>query len=381
MKRHAALALALLSACRNDAHAEPAQRRAFYATPYTRKPPVAELVALGRALFADPVLSASGKLSCASCHDAARAYGPPEPPPVPLDRSAPSLRYLQTVPRFDEHYHDPDGLDGADQGPAGGFMWDGRAQTAHDQARLPLFSPLEMANRNPAALVARLRKAPVGARLRAAFGDDVLDSTQLGMNAVLLALEVFQQSPPDFAPYDSKYDAYLRGQATLAPAEARGLALFNDAKKGNCASCHPSAMKDGAFPLFTDFGYVALGVPRNPKLPSSRDLGHHDLGLCGPLREDLAGHDEYCGRFRAPSLRNVALRRRFMHNGVFTSLEEVVRFYVERDLRPERIDDLPARYLGNLNRDPPFGARPALTPAEIADVVAFLGTLTDGYRR
>src|SRR5262249_47617903 len=108
-----------------------------------------------------------------------------------------------------------------------------------------------------------------------------------------------------------------------------------------------------------------------------------DLGLCGPLRTDLADRASYCGRFRVPPLRNVALRRRFMHNGVFTRLSDAVRFYVERDVAPERwraFDDLPPRSRDTVNRDPPFGRRtPALSDAEIDDVVAFLGTLTDGY--
>jgi cytochrome c peroxidase len=212
----------------------------------------------------------------------------------------------------------------------------------------------------------------------------------------LLALEVFEQSPPEFYPYDSKYDAVIRGQAKLSEREGRGLALYNDPKKGNCASCHPSAMKGGAFPQFTDFGFIALGVPRNRKLPSNADPNYHDLGLCGPFRTDLIGHRDYCGRFRTPSLRNVTLRRRFMHNGVFGSLEEVLRFYVERDLHPEKLyprgddrgvqkfDDLPEQYHANVNRDPPFdrkpGDKPALTEAEMGDIIAFLRTLNDGYR-
>ena len=141
---------------------------------------------------------------------------------------------------------------------------------------------------------------------------------------------------------------------------------------------------------------MALGVPRNRGLPANRDPRYFDLGLCGPYRTDLADQAEDCGKFRAPTLRNVRLKRRFMHNGAFARLEDVVRFYAERDTRPEawyprdpdgqvrRFDDLPAPYRGNVHRDPPFGRRPgdapALTDAEIADIVAFLGTLTDGYQ-
>src|SRR5215470_1354144 len=322
---------------------EPAQKRAFYSTPFSKKPKVSELTALGRTLFFDPSLSMSGKLACATCHDPARAYGPANDLAVQLGgtggnragvRAVPSLRYLQTVPRFEEHYSDGD--IGVDQGPAGGYTWDGRAQTAHDQARLPLFSPLEMANPDPAKLVARLRGTPLGDKLRGAFGDDVLDTPDLGLNAILLALEVFQQSPTEFYPYTSKYDAFLRREVQLDPAEARGMALFNDPKKGNCASCHFSLIKEGGFPQFTDYGYVALGVPRNRQLAVNRDPKYFDLGLCGPYRTDLADKTEDCGKFRAPTLRNVVLKKRFMHNGVFTRLEDAIRFYVERDTRPEK---------------------------------------------
>jgi cytochrome c peroxidase len=294
----------------------------------------------------------------------------------------PSLRYLQQAPRFDEHYQDSDG-DGTDQGPAGGLAWDGRAASAHDQARAPLFSPFEMANASEAELVLRVRRSPEAARMRAVFGDDVLDRDASVMKAVLRSLEVYQQGP-DFAPYASKFDRMMRGKASLTAQEQRGLALFEDPEKGNCASCHPSRGVNGAAPLFTDFGYVALGVPRNRAIAANRDATFFDLGLCGPLRTDLRGKAAYCGMFRAPSLRNVATRKRFMHNGAFTSLDEVVRFYATRDSDPARWyprgvpDDLPAAYRANLEEKPPFGRRKAaLTDAEIADVVAFLGTLTD----
>ena len=176
----------------------------------------------------------------------------------------------------------------------------------------------------------------------------------------------------------------LRGQAVLNPQEARGLALFNDPSKGNCASCHLSApTPDGAFPLFTDFGHIAIGVPRNDQIEANADPRFFDLGLCGPLRTDLSDHPDYCGRFRTPSLRNVALRHSFFHNGVVHTLEEAVRFYVQRDteVNPHRLNDLPRAYRANINTEPPFGGAPGTTPvlsaSEIQDIVAFLKTLTD----
>jgi cytochrome c peroxidase len=118
--------------------------------------------------------------------------------------------------------------------------------------------------------------------------------------------------------------------------------------------------------------------------------------LCGPQRKDLQRRREYCGYFRAPGLRNVAPRDAFFHNGVFRSLDEVMHFYVERDLYPEKyyprnsdgsvhkFDDMPAGLVDNIDRDAPLdrlpGAAPALDDNEIAAIIAFLGTLTDGYR-
>src|SRR5205085_5450377 len=106
-------------------------------------------------------------------------------------RAAPSLRYLQTLTPFVEHHHDNDGDDSVDAGPTGGHTWDGRASSAHDQARLPLLSPLEMANASPADVAARVARSRHAARLRAAFGAGVLDDPQAAFDAVALALEVF----------------------------------------------------------------------------------------------------------------------------------------------------------------------------------------------
>jgi cytochrome c peroxidase len=380
----------------------PAGQTAFYAR-FAQRPPTQVTTELGRELFFDPGLSASGKLACASCHDPGRAMAPANDRAIQLGgadgkqrgfRAAPGLRYLATVPRFSEHAIDDE--TGADGGPTGGLMWDGRAETAHDQARHPLFAPFEMANESQAALAAKLRRAPYARALRDAFGDAALDGDQAAVDVAVFALEVFEQSPAEFAPYTSKYDAVLRGQVQLTARELHGLQLFNARTKGNCASCHPSTIQRAGFPAFSDFGFVALGLPRAKPIPANADPAFHDLGLCGPLRHDLADRPEYCGLFRTPSLRNVAARRRLFHNGSFTSLTEAVRFYATRDVAPQRwyprnttgrvvkFDDLPEPYRKNVNMDPPFGGRPgdspALDEAEIADIVVFLGTLTDGYQ-
>jgi cytochrome c peroxidase len=387
-----------------DRGAPPAWMGAAYApTVDGAMPSALALEAIGRSLFFDPALSASGTTSCASCHDPRFAYGPPNALSVQLAgadgatpglRAAPTLRYLQTLPAFTEHFFDNDGDDSQDRGPTGGHTWDGRAGSAHAQVRLPLLSANEMANASPRDVAERLARGPHAAAIRRAFGEKVFDAPEKAFDAASLALEVFLQSPGEFAPYSSRYDDVLRDRAQLTASEARGLRLFDDPAKGNCASCHPSARApDGAFPLFTDFGMVALGVPRNAGLRGNRDPSFADLGLCGPLRTDFATRDAYCGLFRTPTLRNVAVRASFFHNGVFHDLRDVLRFYASRDVQAGRFypsdaggtvrkfDDLPTRYRANVNVDPPFdrhpGDPPALTEAEIDDVIAFLCALTD----
>jgi len=367
----------------------------------------AQLEALGRALFADPSLSASAHMACATCHDPSHAFGPPNALAVQSGgkdmrqagiRAVPSLKYLQVVPQFTEHYYESDdeGDDSVDNGPTGGLTWDGRVDRHRDQALIPLLSPFEMANAERAGVVAKVRAGSLAGELHSIYGDAIFNDTERAFGAIGEALEVYQQSFKDFYPYSSKYDAYLAGRATLTKSEARGLELFNDPDKGNCGNCHRSMPgKDGRPPQFTDYGLIAVGVPRNPAIPANADPSYFDLGACGPLRTDLAGRSEYCGRFVTPTLRNVALRQTFFHNGAVHSLREAVAFYVERDLDPgkwyprdatgrvQKFDDLPERYGENVNMEPPFGGKPGDTPrlssTEIDDMIAFLNTLTDGY--
>ncbi|MFT3700514.1 MAG: cytochrome c peroxidase [Kofleriaceae bacterium] len=343
-----------------DPAAPSAQEASFYYYTWKRTPPPAELAQLGSVMFRDTSLSHDKSLSCASCHDPAHAFAPTTEHEGL--RQAPSLRYLQAVPQFTEHFVDPELDNGEDQGPAGGLTWDGRAKSLHDQALVPLMGPDEMANTSQKDLVATLAKAPYAEQMKQMFGDDLFGNDNNVVKALLLSLEVYQQTPDEFYPYSSKYDHVIHGKAALTPQEARGRALFDDPKKGNCQRCHPDT---GVAAPFTDFGFVALGVPARGKAI--------DLGLCGPRRTDLASHSEYCGKFRTPSLRNVATRKRFFHNGSVTSLRDAVKFYAARDLKKA---DLPAQYRGNLE---PIDVK--LTDAEINDIVAFLGTLTDADQR
>jgi cytochrome c peroxidase len=388
---------------RPDDRGSDADNKPFYSRSFEPMPSELALAALGKQLFSDPSLSASGKIACATCHDPKHDFGPANTQAVQRGgadahsfgvRAVPSLKYSQNVPPFTEHFIDDDGDDSVDQGPAGGRTWDGRSQSYHAQARLPLFSPFEMANKDSDAVLAKVQ-AGHDSQFRAVFGDKVFDDKALAFKGVLMALEAYQQTPAEFYPYSSKYDAYLSHQVSLSAQELRGLAAFNDPEKGNCARCHPSGKIKGALPQFTDFGFAAIGGPRNRAIPANADRRYYDLGLCGPWRTDLQDRHEYCGLFRTPSLRNVARRPVFLHNGVFHSLSDVVRFYAERDTKPQKwysrapdgrvwtFDDLPAAYVANLDIQAPFDRRagdaPAFTDKDIEDIVAFLQTLNDGY--
>lgn len=352
---------------------------------------------LGQRIFRDASLSASGRMACITCHDPATGHASPFAAPVApgganLDqqgiRTAPSLRYLRFNTSF---YFAPDGT------PTGGFFWDGRADSLHEQALGPLLNPRDMANADAAAVVAKLAAASYADDFRTLFGDAIFSSPEEALDRVGFALERYQLEDAEFAPFSSKYDAFVAGNAMFTPRELNGFALFNRSDKGNCAACHSStkpANAPGA--LFTDFTYDNLGVPRNVAIAANADPAFHDLGLCGGTRTDLASRTDLCGAFKVPSLRNVALRKHFFHNGAFDSLEQVIRFYVRRDTDPQlwypadatgtvtAYDDLPASLRGNVNTtEAPYdrrpGQAPALTEAEVQDLASFLRTLTDGY--
>jgi cytochrome c peroxidase len=384
------------------------------ALPWGGDPPVkpaleraAAISDLGRAIFFDRGMSASGSMSCATCHDPQSHFGPPnalsvQPGGSKLDqkgrRATPSLTYAAATPFFTEHFYesDDDGNEAIDQGPTGGRTWDGRVDRARDQVRIPLLSPLEMANPDEASVVAHVSRGPYAAQLKKLYGEQIFADTMRAFAALGEALEAFQQTPELFSPFNSKYDAFLRGEVKLTAQEERGLVAYMDPRRGNCVRCHKNQMTpSGKFPLFTDSGYVAIGVPRNMEIPANRDPRYFDLGACGPERRDLLARSEFCGLFKAPSLRNVATRKAFYHNGVFHSLEQAVAFYATRDTNPERwyplgadgkaqkFNDLPGQYRGNIDAEPPFdkkqGEQPAMSAQDITDIVAYLGTLTDGY--
>ncbi|MEA3150580.1 MAG: hypothetical protein QOD56_1519 [Gammaproteobacteria bacterium] len=425
------------------------------ATPVT----AASLAAVaGKALFFDTRLSASGRQSCGTCHVPTRAFtGDPATDqglPVPVGgrdmdqtgfRNAPSLMYASFTPAFS--------LEG---GPVGGFFRDGRASSLAAQAQAPFVTSFEMANADAAEVVGRLRNAPATlAAFIAAYGEAVLSDPQSVLNDMGLAISAYETEDAEFHPFSSKFDYYLQGQAQLTTQEQNGLALYNNPGKGNCTACHPSqrqSFSDHA--LFTDFSFDNIGIPRNWAIPANAlgpvspidgaplstvllpvdvpgdaEYAYYELGLCGPFvpalgdvnaRPNLAATTSLCGVFKVPTLRNVAVTAPYFHNGVFSTLHQVVQWYVTRDVNnntgnnPNPVaagpggnpyvpgtfytaadgspdlyeyNDLPVAYDANVNivevpyTPPTFGGgqAPTLNAAEIDDLVAFLCTLSDGY--
>ncbi len=359
--------------------------------------PPATPAALGKAIFFDPSLSLSGKMSCATCHDPAHAHAQSNTLAVqsggafldvPGFRAVPSLRYLNLGIAF--HFE-------SDGTPTGGFNRDGRANSLLEQAERPLLAPHEMANGTHAETVARLANASYADDFRRVFGNNVFDDIDGAFFRMQFALEKYEATDPAFHPFDSKYDYFLAGKVKLSAQELRGFSLFNCPDKGKCLGCHPSTRgSDGSPPVFTDYTYDNLGLPRNIDIAANADAAYYDLGLCGPFRTDLADHTDLCGAFKVPTLRNVATRQVFFHNGSFKTLTDAIRFYVRRDTNPEqfypldangvaqKFNDLPVEFHKNVNTsEVPYDRHPGeasrLNEDEIADLAVFLQTLTDGY--
>jgi cytochrome c peroxidase len=312
-------------------------------------------------------------------------------------RAVPSLRYQESTPPYADMLDNPDGI--STPGPGGGYTQDGRAPTLADQAKIPLLASNEMANRSPREVVKKIRAAEYAGLFRQAFGENIFGDTRKAFRKALEALQAFQMEDPSFHPYTSKYDRYAGNKigGDLTAEEQRGFAVYNDPAKGNCFACHYNgAGLNGSVRMFTDYTYAAIGAPRNKDIPANKNAGYYDLGICGRPDHPLPKSKQYCGMFKTPTLRNVATRKVFFHNGAIKSLHDVIRFYNTRDTNPalwypmvrgvvQKFDDLPARYRGNIDSQQPLdgrprGSTPAMTEQDIKDLEAFLNTLTDDYQ-
>ena len=294
---------------------------------------------------------------------------------------------MHGAPPFREQFKFLDG----DVGPVGGLTWDGRAESLAAQARIPLFAANEMANANEAEVVRKLRGAAYASLFRQAFGERIFEDPPRAFAAAMSALQAFQQEPEEFFPYSSRYDAFLKRRHRAHRTGGAGAEIFKDPDKGNCASCHLGTSRDGQPPPFTDFDFVNVGAPRNPRLAANADPAHYDLGLCG--RAGPFGQARAVRLFPLPDPAQQAIRDTFFHNGAFGTLRQVIEFYNERDLYPEKfyskqsgrqrasVRRHAAGIPDNIDHDPPLdrkpGSTPALSAADIDDLIAFLKILTD----
>jgi cytochrome c peroxidase len=369
-------------------------------------PQLTPVESLGKALFFDKI-SSPDSMACADCHAPSfgftgpvggiNAHGAVYRGAVRQrfgNRKPPSAAYATVSPVL--YFDDEEGLF------IGGNFWDGRAtgemlgNPAADQALGPFLNPVEQNNPSMQAVLEQVAASKYARLWRDVWGEpvsyDTADEVVANYARIGLAIAAYENSA-EVNAFSSKYDAYLEGKAVLTEQEAWGLELFEG--KAMCSACHPS---EGKGALFTDFSYDNLGVPKNPENPfyamdevllddgspiNPEGVDWVDPGLGGfletrPEWADMAA--ENYGKHKVPTLRNVAKKpgkgtpKAFMHNGVFKSLEEVVNFYNTRDVEdwpaPEVPENVNTDELGDLG----------LTPEEEAAVVAFLGTLSDGYR-
>lgn len=330
---------------------------------------------VGMALFSDINLSSPAGQACASCHKLSHGAVDPDSS-FPTSEGAVAGRFgaRNTPTAFYAQYSPPFHFDADGDTYVGGQFWDGRATSLEEQAKGPFLNPIEMNNPDKAAVVAKVQSSSYAATFKQVYGATVFSNVNAAYDDIADAIATFERMP-NFAQFSSRYDAYLAGTGALSAQEMSGLALFEDPAKGNCSACHPSrAAADGTPPLFTDFTYDNLGIPRNPSNPfyampaqfNPAGAAFVDHGLGGAL-----GDPAQDGRFKVSTLRNLRKTGPYGHNGYFQDLHSVVDFYNSRDVVAGPPAEIPATVnhdeLGNLG----------LSPQEVDDIVAFLGTLND----
>ncbi|WP_235216983.1 cytochrome-c peroxidase [Archangium violaceum] len=368
---------------------------------------------LGKLLFFDRGLSEPSGQACAVCHGPSVGWTGPElliNATGSVYEGAVKGRFGNRKPPSSAYATPAPILHLKDARKAlfvGGNFWDGRAtgeelgNPAADQAQGPFLNPVEQNNPSEAVVVAKVCRGPYASLFRSVYGSSICQNVARAYDAIALAIAAYEDSP-EVNAFTSKYDAWLAGRAELSSQERWGLRLFEG--KALCANCHPSQPGPrGKPPLFTDFTYDNLGVPRNLLNPW---YWQREFNPLGPFWVDyglgafLQTREEWrpfargnLGKVKVPTLRNVDKRpypgfiKAYGHNGYFKSLESIVHFYNTRDVLPVCLPEFPGTpgedcwpppEVGlNLNTDELGNL--GLTPQEEAAIVAFLRTLSDGY--
>ena len=375
------------------------------------------LESLGKQIFFDERLSDPPGQSCAFCHapeagwtgdtSEINAHAAVYPGAVETrsgNRKPPSAAYATFSPVF--HYDKDEGLF------IGGNFWDGRAtgwllgDPAAEQAQGPFLNPVEQNIQSASKVVDLVCRSDYAGDFRGIFGEEICINTINAYNAIAQAVSAYEASS-EVNAFTSKYDFYLKDpkRYPLSKQEMLGLRVFEDEDKGNCAACHPNKpADDGTPPLFTDFSYDNLGVPRNlentwyqmPKEINPDRENWVDPGLGGFLAKvpNFAGYaEENRGKHKVPTLRNVDLRpnssfvKSYGHNGYFKSLKEIVHFYNTRDVKPSCVTTETPRpglncwptpeVIENVNKEE-LGSL-GLTETEEWALVAYMKTLSDNW--
>lgn len=373
-------------------------------------PALTAMQQLGQFIFLDTTLSSPDGQSCASCHHAdygwADARSAQNPVNRPTSEGAVAGRFgpRNGMPATYADLTPNRFFDAATGGWIGGRYRDGRAANGIDQAKIPFLSPVEMNNPSVHRVVLQVKKSSYAPIFEAAFGKDIWNDKDLAFQKIAQCLAAFETAPA-LNRFSSRFDKFRAGDlAALTAKERAGLALFEG--RGRCTGCHPSQIRpDGGKALFSTFRYYNLGVPKNPRNPfydmpaSVNPQGRNfvDLGLGGPDALNLASER---GKFKVPTLRNVALTPPYMHNGVFSTLGDAVQFHNTRDIEsrwgppevavnlatgPWAVISLVAPEGPTLPPEPPEepGGAPVrlgnlmLTVVEVDEIVAFLRTLSD----
>ncbi|MGB0671964.1 MAG: cytochrome-c peroxidase [Rhodospirillales bacterium] len=345
------------------------------------------LVDLGRALFFDTNLSADRTQACASCHDPNRGFADGRDNGVGGmaslggdgkslgTRNAPTAAYAAFTPDFHRK---------ADGTYNGGLFLDGRAKDLAAQAGGPPLNPLEMAMPSKLAVVERLiESADYRDRFRSLWGDAVFDSPDRAYGAMTRAIAAYERTE-EFSPFTSKYDRFLRGEVPLTRLEELGRVLFFSQQFTNCNICHQLRKQPGAEQeTFSTYDYHNIGVPANPALLKAAGVAA-DAVDDGLLANGAVDDPAMRGRFKVPSLRNVAVTGPYMHNGVFADLRTVVEFYNKYNLpegvpvtNPETGQPWEAPEVAENISLTELRKGRALDAKRIDALVAFMKTLTD----
>ncbi|MDQ7045156.1 MAG: cytochrome c peroxidase [Sulfurimonas sp.] len=301
-------------------------------------------ISLGQKLFFDTLLSKNGNQSCSTCHNPEHGFVDTRDNGVNGaaslgddlksigDRNAPTASYAMFSPSF--HY------DVKKKAYVGGEFLDGRAHTLKAQAGGPPTNPIEMAIPSKVFMAQRLKNDVIyNATFKKIYGDAIFKDPEKTYEKMTQAIALFE-STKEFAPFDSKYDRYLNDEYDLSPLEDLGRTLFFSNNNNNCASCHVLKKEDAARETFTNYRYHNIGVPSNHALMKKNVVDANTFIDHGLLNNPAITDKKYDGKFKVPTLRNIAVTGPYMHNGVFAKLSTVVEFYdkyvnKERTLNPE----------------------------------------------